>query len=186
MGTMPCGAPPGFRDGEARHSRQEGRRDARRWPIPPEEADHKMPPQGGEPERRRDVRRTRRKAGAPEKRPRDSGSVRNSVSKQRGSRHDHGFRTRPSALGLGHGHGPGPLGELRRALRENGPRGVVAGRGSPRRAWRSQSSLKKKRHADDRSVNGETTGTAPVGPEARLSPLRPLSCSAEYENHVPQ
>jgi hypothetical protein len=68
MGTMPCGAPPGFRDGEARHSHQAGRRDVRRWPKPIEDENRLTPPLGGEPERRRDKRRTRRKAGGAEKR----------------------------------------------------------------------------------------------------------------------
>jgi hypothetical protein len=35
MGTIPCGAPPGMAPGEARHSHQAGRRDARRWPRHP-------------------------------------------------------------------------------------------------------------------------------------------------------
>jgi hypothetical protein len=51
-------------------------------------------------------------------------------------------------------------------------------------AWRSQSSLKKKRHANDRNATGETTGTAPVGPATRLTSLRPFSCTAGPENRV--
>jgi hypothetical protein len=50
-GTMPWGAPPGMHPGEARHSHQEGRRDARRWPSPHEDDGRLTPPQGGEPER---------------------------------------------------------------------------------------------------------------------------------------
>jgi hypothetical protein len=46
------------RIGEARHSHQEGRRAARRWPQPTEDHKRPTPPQGGEPERRRDQRRT--------------------------------------------------------------------------------------------------------------------------------
>jgi hypothetical protein len=52
--------------GEARHSHQAGRRDARRWPRSPEQDECFTPPQGGEPERRRDQRRTRRQAGEAE------------------------------------------------------------------------------------------------------------------------
>jgi hypothetical protein len=66
MGTIPCGAPPGMAPGEVRVSHQAGRRDARRWPRSPEQDDRFTPPQDGEPERRRDQRRTRRQAGATE------------------------------------------------------------------------------------------------------------------------
>jgi hypothetical protein len=62
------GHPRESRIGEARHSHQEGRRDARRWPTPSENDERRAPPQGGEPERRRDQRRTRRQAGGSEKR----------------------------------------------------------------------------------------------------------------------
>jgi hypothetical protein len=54
--------------GEVRDSHQAGRRDARRWPRPPEKDERLTPPQGGEPERRRDQRRTRRQAGGLENR----------------------------------------------------------------------------------------------------------------------
>jgi hypothetical protein len=47
---------------------QAGRRDARRWPTALEHEDRHTPPQGGEPKRRRDKRRTRRQAGVSEKR----------------------------------------------------------------------------------------------------------------------
>jgi hypothetical protein len=63
MGTIPCGVPPGMAFGEVHHSHQEGRRDARRWLKPTEDEIRRTPPQGGEPERRRDQRRTRRQAG---------------------------------------------------------------------------------------------------------------------------
>jgi hypothetical protein len=53
--------------GQARHSHRAGRRDARRWPWPTEFVERPTPPQGGEPERRRDERRTRRQAGVSEK-----------------------------------------------------------------------------------------------------------------------
>jgi hypothetical protein len=66
MGTMPCGAPREWPPGETRHSHQAGRRDARRWPMSFEKDGPFTPPQGGEPERRRDKRRTRRKAGGAE------------------------------------------------------------------------------------------------------------------------
>jgi hypothetical protein len=62
------GHPREWRDGEVRHSHQEGRRDARRWPTSTEDDNRLTPPQGGEPERRRDERRTRRQAGATENR----------------------------------------------------------------------------------------------------------------------
>jgi hypothetical protein len=62
------GLPREWRRRTVRHSRQAGRRDARRWPMPFENDGQPRPPQGGEPERRRDERRTRRKAGPPEKR----------------------------------------------------------------------------------------------------------------------
>jgi hypothetical protein len=62
------GLPREWRDGTARHSHQEGRRDARRWPRSTEDHERHTPPQGGEPERRRDKRRTRRQAGDAEKR----------------------------------------------------------------------------------------------------------------------
>jgi hypothetical protein len=52
------GHPRESRIGEARHCHQEGRRDARRWPQPTEDHKRPTPPQGGEPERRRDQRRT--------------------------------------------------------------------------------------------------------------------------------
>jgi hypothetical protein len=62
----------GFRAdiGEARQSHQEGRRDARRWAKPTEDHKRPTPPQGGEPERRRDQRRTRRQAGVSKNQPR--------------------------------------------------------------------------------------------------------------------
>jgi hypothetical protein len=56
------GLPREWPPGEARHSHQAGRRDARRWPRSPEQDECFTPPQGGEPERRRDERRMRRKA----------------------------------------------------------------------------------------------------------------------------
>jgi hypothetical protein len=56
--------------------------------------------------------------------------------------------------------------------------------GSPERSWRSQSSLKMGRHADDRSATGEMTGFAPVGTEVRLTPLRPVSCTQRPESHA--
>jgi hypothetical protein len=58
------GLPREWRDGEVRHSHQTGRRDARRWPRSIEDDKSLTPSQGGEPERRRDERRTRRQAGA--------------------------------------------------------------------------------------------------------------------------
>jgi hypothetical protein len=60
------GHPRGARLGEACHSHQEGRRDARRWPKALEDDECHTPPQGGEPELRRDERRTRRQAGEAE------------------------------------------------------------------------------------------------------------------------
>ena len=57
------GHPREWRHGEARHSHQEGRRDARRWTEPTEDDIRLTPPQGGGPERRRDERRMRRQAG---------------------------------------------------------------------------------------------------------------------------
>jgi hypothetical protein len=62
------GLPREWPPGEARRGHQAGRRDARRWPKPPEDNGRFTPPQGGEPERRRDKRRTRRQAGEAEKR----------------------------------------------------------------------------------------------------------------------
>jgi hypothetical protein len=70
--------------------------------------------------------------------------------------------------------------------RRNGPRGAAAERGFSKRAWRSQSSLKKNRHTGDRNATGETTGTAPVGPATRLTPLRSFSYTPEHENHGPR
>jgi hypothetical protein len=61
------GHPREWPPGEVRHSLQAGRRAARRWPNPTEHNEHPTPPQGGEPERRRDERRTRRQAGVSEK-----------------------------------------------------------------------------------------------------------------------
>jgi hypothetical protein len=52
------GHPRESRHGEARHSHQEGRRAARRWPGLHEDEGRLTPQQGGEPERRRDKRRT--------------------------------------------------------------------------------------------------------------------------------
>jgi hypothetical protein len=57
------GLPREWRDGEVRHSHRASRRDARRWPRSTEDDNRLTPPQGGEPERRRDERRTRRQAG---------------------------------------------------------------------------------------------------------------------------
>jgi hypothetical protein len=48
------------------NSDQAGRRDAPRGPKPLEDDERSTPPQGGEPERRRDERRTRRQAGSTE------------------------------------------------------------------------------------------------------------------------
>jgi hypothetical protein len=62
------GLPREWRHGEARRIHQEGRRDARRWPKPSEDDIRLTPPQGGEPEPRRDQRRTRRQAGVAEER----------------------------------------------------------------------------------------------------------------------
>jgi hypothetical protein len=62
------GLPREWPPGEERDSHQAGRRDARRWPNPTERNEHHTPPQGGEPERRRDKRRARRKAGGSENR----------------------------------------------------------------------------------------------------------------------
>jgi hypothetical protein len=67
---------PHARNGEARHSHQAGRRDARRWPRSPEQDESHTPSQGGEPERRRDQRRTRRQAGATENQVTRNASVR--------------------------------------------------------------------------------------------------------------
>jgi hypothetical protein len=50
------------RNGEACIGDGAGRRDARRWPTPHEDNERLTPPQGGEPERRRDERRMRRQA----------------------------------------------------------------------------------------------------------------------------
>jgi hypothetical protein len=70
------GLPREWLPGEVRDSHQAGRRDARRWPNQREDVERTMPPQGGEPERRRDQRRTRRQAGEPENPVPRSGSVR--------------------------------------------------------------------------------------------------------------
>jgi hypothetical protein len=51
------GNPRDWRFEELRSSPQEGRRDARRWPESTENDERLTPPQGGEPERRRDERR---------------------------------------------------------------------------------------------------------------------------------
>jgi hypothetical protein len=56
------GHPREARHGEACISHQAGRRDARRWPKAFEHENRHLPPQGGEPERRRDEHRSRRKA----------------------------------------------------------------------------------------------------------------------------
>jgi hypothetical protein len=50
------GHPREERNGEACIGDGAGRRDARRWPTPTEEEVRPTPPQGGEPERRRDER----------------------------------------------------------------------------------------------------------------------------------
>jgi hypothetical protein len=65
------GHPREWPPGEARHSHRAGRRDARRWPWPTEFVERPTPPQGGEPERRRDERRTRRQAGLSKYQPRN-------------------------------------------------------------------------------------------------------------------
>jgi hypothetical protein len=70
------GLPREWPPGELRHSHQAGRRDARRWPKPSEDDIRLTPPQGGEPERRRDQRRTRRQAGAAENGPRGAAAER--------------------------------------------------------------------------------------------------------------
>jgi hypothetical protein len=57
------GHPREERNGEACIGDGAGRRDARRWPKPHEDDERLTPPQCGEPERRRDERRTRRQAG---------------------------------------------------------------------------------------------------------------------------
>jgi hypothetical protein len=75
---------PWWPPGELRHSHQAGRRDARRWPKPSEDDIRLTPPQGGEPERRRDQRRTRRQAGGAENGPRSAAAERGS-SKHRPS-----------------------------------------------------------------------------------------------------
>jgi hypothetical protein len=54
------GLPREWPPGGVRDSHQAGRRDARRWPRSTEQNERLTPPQGGEPERRRDERRTRR------------------------------------------------------------------------------------------------------------------------------
>jgi hypothetical protein len=51
------------------------------------------------------------------------------------------------------------------------PTGAAAERCSQQRAWRSQSSLKKKRQAGDRNATGEMTGCASRGPRESRAPL---------------
>jgi hypothetical protein len=62
------GHPREGRNGEACIGDGAGRRDARRWPKSTVDDECRTPPQGDEPERRRDKRRTRRQAEIPEKR----------------------------------------------------------------------------------------------------------------------
>jgi hypothetical protein len=72
------GHPREARIGEERHSRQAGRRDARRRPMPPENAACTRSPQGGELERRRDERRMRQKADVSKNQPRNRHRLRTS------------------------------------------------------------------------------------------------------------
>jgi hypothetical protein len=64
------GHPREWRGGEVRHSYRAGRRDAQRWPKSSEDHKRSTPPQGGELERWRDKRRTRRQARGTENLPR--------------------------------------------------------------------------------------------------------------------
>jgi hypothetical protein len=81
----------------------------------------------------------------------DSVGVRPSVSRQRGPRHGHGFRTRlPVAASVTDEADA----ENHDGLRRNGCRGAGGDRGSPHRAWRSQSPLKEDRQAGDRGATG--------------------------------
>jgi hypothetical protein len=89
-GGLPREWPPG----EAHHSHQKGRRDARRWPRSHEDDESPMPPPGGEPERRRDKRRPRRKAGDGRTSDRDRFSGGDSGSGSFGGRDGHGHRSR--------------------------------------------------------------------------------------------
>jgi hypothetical protein len=98
------GHPRESRIGEARHSHRAGRRDARRWPTALEHENRDTPPQGGEPERRRDKSQTRRQAGEPEKRA--QGQWQRQDQRQQTARAPPRPRTPDTAIGHGAGHGP--------------------------------------------------------------------------------
>jgi hypothetical protein len=89
------GLPREWRCGEARRRRQAGRRDDRRWPRTYEDEVRLTPPQGGEPERRRDQRRMRRKAGVPENQvPAPAAATGSASANCAGPVTVHGHRTR--------------------------------------------------------------------------------------------
>jgi hypothetical protein len=114
------GLPREWRPGKARHSHQAGRRDARRWPKPHEDDERLTPPQGGEPEQRRDQRRMRRQAGGAEYRTPATASASGSASAD--SRGPKRSRISDTVTGHGVGHGRGRRGEPRCALRQHGSR----------------------------------------------------------------
>jgi hypothetical protein len=91
------GHPRESRIGEACHSHQAGRRAARRWPQPTEDHKRLTPPQCGEPERRRDERRTRRQAGVGKISP---GRV--TKADYASSAHENGSRGNPADVVLSH------------------------------------------------------------------------------------
>jgi hypothetical protein len=121
------GHPREARDGEACISHQAGRRDGRRRPKAFEHEDRHTPPQGGEPERRRDQRRTRRQAGATEIRS----HVPSDVAAERGPQ-QRAWRSQA------------PLKELRPA---SGCR-ATGGRRAPRHGPRSRESVRRINHED--------------------------------------
>jgi hypothetical protein len=73
--------------------------------------------------------------------------------------------------------------------RRNGPRGAAAGRGSPKRAWRSQAPLKRSRDASGREATGGRQAPLPWAPERpshRCAPSRTpkgprIPCHSEHE-----
>jgi hypothetical protein len=146
------GHPREARDGEACISHQAGRRDGRRRPKAFEHEDRHTPPQGGEPERRRDQRRTRRQAGATEIRS----HVPSDVAAERGPQ-QRAWRSQA------------PLKELRPASGRSATGGRLAPRHGPRRPPVTVSPLLVHRGPRESRASLSTRRGAPAGvPSLRM------------------
>jgi hypothetical protein len=78
--------------------------------------------------------------------------------------------------GRGRGRRPGAATDIRGRTASGAAAVPAAVAGSPQRAWRSQSSLKKRRHSGDRNATGEMTGSASWAPSTKRH--RCTSCRA--------